>query len=161
MLKESRKTEPVRRLEILLFIAYLAVLFYFLFFAETMGRTVTEREYHYNLMPLKEIKRFWTYRHSLGFWSVCLNLFGNVAAFLPFGMFLPRLYPKCRKFFLTALFSFELSLCVELIQLVGKVGSFDVDDILLNTLGGAFGYLCYSISKKLFSKRRKDEAGKP
>ncbi len=160
-MKESRKTEPVRRLEILLFIAYLAVLFYFLFFAETMGRTVTEREYHYNLMPLKEIKRFWTYRHSLGFWSVCLNLFGNVAAFLPFGMFLPRLYPKCRKFFLTALFSFELSLCVELIQLVGKVGSFDVDDILLNTLGGAFGYLCYSISKKLFSKRRKDEAGKP
>ena len=84
-----------------------------------------------------------------------------MAAFLPFGMFLPRLYPKCRKFFLTALFSFELSLCVELIQLVGKVGSFDVDDILLNTLGGAFGYLCYSISKKLFSKRRKDEAGKP
>ena len=160
-MKESRKTEPVRRLEILLFIAYLAILCYFLFFAETMGRTVTEREYHYNLMPLKEIKRFWTYRHSLGFWSVCLNLFGNVAAFLPFGMFLPRLYPKCRKFFLTALFSFELSLCVELIQLVGKVGSFDVDDILLNTLGGAFGYLCYSISKKLFSKRRKDEAGKP
>ncbi len=160
-MKESRKTEPVRRLEILLFIAYLAVLFYFLFFAETMGRTVTEREYHYNLMPLKEIKRFWTYRHSLGFWSVCLNLFGNVAAFLPFGMFLPRLCPKCRKFLLTMLFSFELSLCVELIQLVGKVGSFDVDDILLNTLGGAFGYLCYSISKKLFSKRRKDEAGKP
>ncbi len=160
-MKESRKTEPVRRLEILLFISYLAVLFYFLFFAETMGRTVTEREYHYNLMPLKEIKRFWTYRHSLGFWSVCLNLFGNVAAFLPFGMFLPRLCPKCRKFLLTMLFSFELSLCVELIQLVGKVGSFDVDDILLNTLGGAFGYLCYSISKKLFSKRRKDEAGKP
>lgn len=160
-MKERNRKKVVRGLEILLFAAYLAIMCYFLFFAETMGRTVTEREYHYNLMPLKEIKRFWTYRHSLGFWSVCLNLFGNVAAFLPFGMFLPRLYPKCRKFFLTALFSFELSLCVELIQLVGKVGSFDVDDILLNTLGGAFGYLCYSISKKLFSKRRKDEAGKP
>jgi len=38
-------------------------------------------------------------------------------------------------------FSFEFSLLVETIQLVSKVGSFDVDDLLLNTIGGAIGYL--------------------
>mgnify|MGYP002239286720 CR=1 FL=1 len=32
------------------------------------------------------------------------------------------------------LYSFELSLLVELLQLVFKVGSFDVDDLFLNTI---------------------------
>ena len=35
------------------------------------------------------------------------------------------------------------SLLVELLQLVFKVGSFDVDDLLLNTIGGLLGYLVY------------------
>ena len=33
-----------------------------------------------------------------------------------------------------------LSLGVETIQLFTRVGSFDVDDILLNTIGGVLGY---------------------
>ena len=41
-----------------LFTVYFAVLFYFLFFSEKMGRTYSERAYHYNPVPLKEIMRF-------------------------------------------------------------------------------------------------------
>ena len=85
------------------------------------------------------------HRKTLGFWSVALNLVGNVVAFIPFGMFLPWLYGKCRRFALTTMFSFEFSLLVETIQLVFKVGSFDVDDILLNTLGGMLGFLGYRV----------------
>ncbi len=158
-MKERNRKKVVRGLEILLFAAYLAIMCYFLFFAETMGRTFTEREYHYNLMPLKEIRRFWVYRQSLGFWSVLLNLVGNVVVFIPFGVFLPRLFQKCRRFFVTTLFCFEFSLCIELIQLIWKVGSFDVDDILLNTLGGILGYLLYRISVVLTRNRAK-EAGR-
>ena len=110
-----------------------------------MGRSFVERKYHYNLMLFKEIGRFWEYRQALGFWAVVLNLVGNVIAFIPFGMFLPWLYAKCRRFSLTVLFSFEFSLFVEIIQLVFKVGSFDVDDILLNTLGGILGFLGYRL----------------
>ena len=110
-----------------------------------MGRGFPERTYHYNLMPFKEISRFWEHRRALGFWSVTLNLAGNVVAFIPFGMFLPWLYGRCRRFSLTVLFSFEFSLFVEITQLVWKVGSFDVDDILLNTLGGILGFLGYRI----------------
>lgn len=153
-MKEKKKKESFRGLEILLFTVYLAVLFYFLFFAENMGRTFTERDYHYNLLPLKEIKRFWNYRQTLGLWSVGLNLVGNVVAFIPFGMFLPRLFVKCRKFLLTMLFCFEFSLCVETIQLIGKVGSFDVDDILLNTLGGVLGFFCYFIWNQIQGRYR-------
>ena len=49
-----------------LFTVYFAVLFYFLFFSEKMGRTYSERAYHYNLVPLKEIMRFIRYRKVVG-----------------------------------------------------------------------------------------------
>ncbi len=144
-MEKKKRNKLFRVLEILLFVVYLAVLCYFLFIADRMGRTFSERVYHYNLMPLKEIGRFWTYRQTLGVWSVLLNLIGNVVAFIPFGLFLPRLFPACRRFILTVVLAFEFSLCVEILQLVWKVGSFDVDDLLLNTLGGILGFLVYRI----------------
>lgn len=156
-MEEKRKKKAIRILEILLFAVYLVMLCYFLFIADRVGRTYAERAYHYNLVPLKEIRRFWEYRHILDFWSVILNLVGNVVAFIPFGLFLPRLFQRCRKFLLTMLFCFEFSLCVEVIQLMWKVGSFDVDDILLNTLGGILGFFIYKISGWLTGGRHEKE----
>ena len=135
---------------ILLFAVYFAVLFYFLFFSERMGRTFSEREYHYNLIPFKEISRFLTYRESLGMRAVLLNIVGNVAAFVPFGIFLPVFSTRCRKIRMTVYYSFELSLLVELLQLVTRVGSFDVDDLILNTLGGMVGFLLYLLGRCMF-----------
>ena len=34
---------------------------------------------------------------------------------------------------------------METFQLIAKVGSFDVDDLLLNTIGGAFGYVVFVV----------------
>lgn len=156
-MEEEKKRKLFRKIEILLFTAYLAVLCYFLFFADSMGRTYSERTYHYNLIPFKEITRFWVYRHSLDFWSVMINLVGNVVVFLPVGAFLPGLFAGCRKIFLTVLLSFEFSLTVEMIQLVCKVGCFDVDDIILNTLGGFLGYLLYWILRWAWRKKNEEK----
>ena len=82
----------------LVFILYLGVLFYFLFFSERYGRTDVSDEYHYNLVLFREIKRFYRYREILGMKSVMINLAGNVAAFMPFGFFLPVLWPKRASF---------------------------------------------------------------
>jgi glycopeptide antibiotics resistance protein len=140
-------TDRRRRIRLgLLFAVYFAVLFYFLFFSERMGRTFFDRSYHYNLVPFKEIKRFITHVDVLGVRAVVLNIAGNVLAFMPFGTLLPVFSQTLRKCHLTVLYSFELSLIVETIQLVTKVGSFDVDDILLNTLGGLLGYLIFRIA---------------
>lgn len=133
----------------ILFLLYFIVLFYFLFFSESMGRTFSERKYQYNLIPLKEIRRFIMYADRLGMQAVCLNLFGNIAAFVPFGFFLPVFSRRCRKLWYVLLYSFELSLLVEIIQLITKVGSFDVDDLLLNTIGGICGYLVYRIVQRI------------
>lgn len=143
-----------------LFLIYFIVLFYFLFFSEELGRTFSDRAYCYNLVPLKEIKRFLQYRDVLGKKAVFLNLAGNVIAFMPFGTFLPTFFARCRKFFFTVWYSFELSLTVELLQLIFKVGSFDVDDLLLNTIGGLFGFFVYVVIARLFSQKQHRQGGK-
>lgn len=129
----------------MLFGLYLILMVYFLFFAESMGRTTVGREYHYNLVPLKEIHRYLAYYDVIGPYTVCLNLAGNVFAFVPFGLFFPLLSRRNRGFWKVTLISFEVSLFVELIQLVMRVGSCDVDDMILNTLGGMLGHLCFKI----------------
>lgn len=149
----STQKKKRRAAAVLLFFIYFAVLFYFLFFSESMGRTFSERTYHYNLVPFREIKRFITYYKVLGLGAVLLNIAGNIAAFVPFGIFLPVFSRRCRRFWYTALYSMELSLFVELLQLVTKVGSFDVDDLLLNTIGGIIGYILYRLGMLYWEKK--------
>ena len=143
-----------------LFIVYMVFLMYFLFFAEIMGRTYIDRDYHYNLTPFREIRRFIVYRRTLGWFAVLSNLLGNVLAFVPFGMILPMLTPKCRNFFHIVLLGFDFSLFVETIRLISKVGSFDVDDLILNTLGAALGYLAYRLIRRYFRRKHDDRKEK-
>lgn len=131
----------------LLFILYITVLVYFLFFSEHYGRTA-DYAHSYNLHLFKEIKRFIQYRHVLGMESFIVNIFGNIFAFTPFGFILPIISPKNRRFINVALLSLELTLTIEILQYLLKVGIFDVDDIFLNTVGGVIGYLCYVICRK-------------
>ena len=148
---KSETKRMIRIIGVVLFILYMFVLTYLLFFSERYGRT-EPHEYRYNLVPLQEIKRFWIYRESIGWMVVMTNLVGNVLAFLPFGAILPVLSIRCRGFFRITLFSFEFSLLVECIQLISKVGSFDVDDLILNTLGGAIGYLLFAVTNRIRRK---------
>lgn len=141
----------------ILFAIYVLLVIYFLFFAETTGRTLSDRTYHYNLILFKEIKRFIVYREQLGTFAVTANLVGNVLIFLPFGMLVPFLTKRFKQFWGVVLLTFELSVLVEVVQLVTKVGSCDVDDILLNTIGGMLGFACYAIAVRC---RRKLHYGK-
>ena len=139
----NKKSKRLRFLGKVLFVLYIGFIIYFLLFSEWYGRGAMQ-EYRYNLVLFKEIKRFWVYREQLGWYAVFTNLFGNVLIFVPFGFFLPMASKYKYRSFLSAVFySFALSLCVETFQLLTKVGSFDVDDMLLNTIGGALGCLIF------------------
>lgn len=143
MAVSNMKGKKERIISITIFVIYIIALCYFLFFAESMGRTTRGDEYHYNLQPLFEIKRIWRSSHTLGMKYVILNFAGNVIAFIPFGYLLPKMVKKKPRLFHTVLFSFEFSLLVELTQLISRTGSFDVDDLILNTFGGLIGYILY------------------
>lgn len=130
-----------------LFVLYIVLLIYLLFLSEDYGRKdFALREYRYNLIPFQEIRRFWVYREKVGCLASFLNLGGNVIGFLPFGFFLPIFGYRFRNGWLIGLLGFALSLSVECIQLVCKVGCFDVDDLILNTVGAVVGYLIFAVS---------------
>ena len=144
----------------LCFICYMILLVYYLFFSEEYGRTEPYDTYKYNLELFKEIKRYWYNREKIGTLFFLINLVGNVVVFMPFGFLVPVMYREQRKdvvyrghYFRSMLFvlllGFLFSLVIEFIQLVTKVGCFDVDDLLLNTSGVLLGYIIYYISKKL------------
>lgn len=143
------------------FLAYLFALSYVLFFAEAFGRTGKSEEYRYNLTLFQEIRRYLKMALNHNWNLFVINVVGNIAVFIPFGIFMPLLFPKCKNVILTALFSLEFSIVIEVIQIVSRVGSFDVDDLLLNTLGGVCGFIIFVIGASLWKKRsrKEEEAG--
>lgn len=155
----KKDTTGIQRCIKILFVVYMIVLIYLVFFAESMGRAGRNPgEYAYNLELFREIKRFYIYREQLGMQVVALNLAGNILAFVPFGFMLPVVIRRRRCLSKVCALSFMLSLGIETIQLVFKVGSFDVDDLLLNTVGGFLGYVIYRIVQTI-RIRRKPSAG--
>ena len=87
----SRLTErQVRILGSALFLVYMGGLIYFLFFAENYGRSAQGIGYRYNLVPLREIRRFLENEEILGRRAVFLNVAGNILGFVPFGAILRR-----------------------------------------------------------------------
>ncbi len=134
------------------FVIYLIAMVYFLFFCEKMGRVVG-LEYRYNLKPFEEIRRCFNYlctsrpeyRESM-----ILNLFGNIACFVPLGFVLPFLKAKRWNFLKVTLLSISASVLVEVMQLVTRLGSCDVDDVILNTCGGMLGYILFLVSRGIY-----------
>lgn len=144
--------EKYHFLLILCFLVYIGVLFYFTILSEAYGRTESHSEYRYNLKLFDTILLYVKYKNLVGMKAVILNLLGNVAAFMPFGFFIPILRKKPAGALLVVCLSFDLSLLIEIMQLIFKVGTFDVDDLFLNTLGGLAGYLCLKLLQRLNRK---------
>ncbi len=117
---------------------------------------IVERlRYRSNLVPFHEIENYiQAIQKNNRSWHSVVNLVGNVIAFMPLGFLLPLLFPKkAGSLSRVILLSLMLSLGVELTQLVMNVGTFDVDDLLLNTAGGIIGYVVYLFIWLLQKKR--------
>lgn len=152
----TKRKKGYRILGKILFALYLCFVFYFLIFSDWYGRTGRMDAYHYNLVLFREIKRFWNYRDQIGLFATFMNLGGNILIFVPFGFFMCLASLKSNMI-RTAWYSLLVSLLVEIFQLVTKVGSFDVDDLFLNTLGGILGGIFFVVGKwvrRQYGKRR-------
>lgn len=96
-----------------------------------------------NITLFKELTRY-----SFGSKLFYRNIIGNIIMFLPFGFF-TSYYLKLDKKRVIILITVFISVVIEGIQL--KIGrAFDVDDILLNMVGGLFGYFLYRLVDKVF-----------
>lgn len=105
-----------------------------------------------NFIPFKEILR---YKSTSGLFF--RNVIGNILLFLPFGYLITDMVQskanKCNPL-ITLLLTSITSISTELIQLfIGR--SFDIDDIILNILGGLLGYIIYKILHIILKQVRK------
>lgn len=72
-----------------------------------------------------------------------INIIGNIAMFIPYGIIWPYCFEKLDRVWKTVLSGFAFSLLIEISQLLLYERHSDIDDIILNTLGVLIGALIY------------------
>lgn len=97
-------------------------------------------------------------RYEIGTRLFYRNIIGNIVLFMPFSFFIAHIF-KVRSHLIMYLFTLLISLTIETTQLyIGR--AFDVDDIILNVIGGIIGFLIYNLINKVIfkniNKERKD-----
>ena len=137
LIKNKQKFVFHQDLTTLLFIGYILCMFQIVTSQDVPG------EHGINITLFKELTRY-----ELGSRLFYKNIIGNIALFMPFGFFTSYYLKLDRKRFVLFL-TMVVSIVIEFIQL--KIGrAFDVDDVILNVLGGFLGYVIYRIIDKLF-----------
>lgn len=69
-----------------------------------------------------------------------LNLLANIFIFVPCGVYI-TLFRKGKGIWMNALWVFVISTVVEIVQYIFKLGIGDIDDVILNSIGGLIGVL--------------------
>ncbi|QWU13530.1 Glycopeptide antibiotics resistance protein [Paenibacillus sophorae] len=129
----------IRRAATACLIVYSACLLYWMFLG--FGRTARySQPMQYSLVPLRTI---WYYLSAGGKMPLSVrlvNLLGNVAVFIPFGILMPAVTGRLRSAAGLAVLFIPCITALEILQMLLRAGSFDVDDILLNLLGVWTGF---------------------
>lgn len=104
-----------------------------------------------NLIPFHSISQYL----SLGGSGIAFqNIAGNILIFFPLGIYLPLL-KKNKGLPVNLLIVFAVSLGAEILQWCFGLGSSDIDDLLLNCLGGLLGLLFYKLLARIFRDERR------
>jgi glycopeptide antibiotics resistance protein len=101
-----------------------------------------------NFEPFKTIDIYQTFGKQI---------LGNFVMLSPLGIYLPLFYTRLRKaysFFAVLLICFLVSASIELLQLATSYRSADIDDVILNTLGGGTGFIIYLLIKTIISPKK-------
>lgn len=115
---------------------YLISIVYIWLLFEILTMTELNSASGMNLEPFSEILRY-----EFGTKMFNYNVFGNVIIFIPFG-YLIGVYVNPKKVWPVLITTLLTSGVVEFVQLrIGR--SFDIDDIILNLVGGLIGYMLY------------------
>ncbi|MEK6477331.1 VanZ family protein [Catalinimonas sp. 4WD22] len=72
--------------------------------------------------------------------ELLFNVGGNILLFVPMGVIIYQLNALPQRYWLALLLGFLISSSVETLQIISNTGHFDIDDILLNSLGTLLGY---------------------
>ena len=129
LIKSNKRFSLYKELLSLIFIIYILCLYH----------VVTFQDINYgvsNFIPFKEI-----FRYSIGSSKFIKNILGNILLFIPFGFF-TSYFLRINKIKAPIILTFITSFTIEIVQYyIGRV--FDIDDIILNLIGGILGFFLY------------------
>ena len=135
LIKNKERLVLYKELMSYFFVIYILCLFYVVTFHDVSWSTS-------NFIPFKEIMRY-----NFGTKLFYKNVIGNMVMFVPFGFFVSY-FLKLDKISIISILTLITSITIEWTQLlIGRV--FDVEDILLNLIGGVVGFLLYNIIHSL------------
>lgn len=89
--------------------------------------------------------------YDMGIRKMTQQLLLNIGMFVPYGLLLPMVIKKLRNISVLILAVFLTTFSIEALQyLMGR--SADIDDVIMNCLGGLLGYFCFKIFSLVFAK---------
>lgn len=156
------KRKTMKRTFLFFFAAYLLLILTFTLFDPAFGRDRQVRfvfsnkallknslENALNIIPFRTISMYLSalYTRSFSLPVIATNLFGNLVAFMPLGLFLPMFFRKCEKLVYFLLTTSLIVLCVETLQFLFIVGFCDIDDLILNVSGACAAYAVLRIKR--------------
>lgn len=138
-----------------LLIIYFIGLGYYILYSPLLGRTglfniwtfdnfKVYLENSINLVPFQTIFKYLgyllNYKLDIDTKAIFLNLLGNLLCLMPLAFLLPLSNDKLKKSKFYILVILIISLLIEFIQLLSMTGIFDIDDIILNSLGAIIAF---------------------
>lgn len=85
--------------------------------------------------------------------TIMKEIIPNIMIFIPLGIFIPIVFKRMRKIYMTALVAFVITFGIEFFQyFIGRVS--DIDDLFENLLGGVIGYGIFIIFNYLFKNKK-------
>ena len=151
MSKAKKNMHPLARF---IFLVYVGAMLWLLF-----GRTsrwIEGESYkqlllqNINWVPFRTISNYWkvvfAHTNEAARTHCIINLAGNVVLFLPPGWLLPHIWKRYQNFFRFFFTCLGAILAIEVTQLLTLLGSFDVDDVILNMTALVIGYLAYILT---------------
>ena len=120
----------------------------FIIYVMALFRVVTFQDVSWsssNFIPFEEM-----FRYEFGTKLFYKNVVGNMLMFIPYGFFISY-FLKTKNPLLILLLTTLVSVTIEFTQLlIGRV--FDIDDIMLNIIGGLLGFIIYYVFVKVKNK---------
>ncbi|WP_366182421.1 VanZ family protein [Flavobacterium ovatum] len=125
---------------------YFSIVIYVVFFARRRQQLVDFRN-EINLFPFQDKINFIqtsSIRSEADKYVFYSDFLGNIVMFIPFVFAVEWLVTKqySNRFHILTLFLCSFS--IESLQFIFNIGVFDIDDLLLNTVGGLLGLLAFN-----------------
>lgn len=101
-----------------------------------------------NIIPFRTISEYLFTDRNADFEIIkhaFVNLAGNIVMFIPLGFFLAYTESSDKAFRAIIIKTILIITTIEIIQLFSLTGSFDIDDLILNTIGSLTGYIIHRI----------------